>query len=256
MLSTLVLTACSDGGDPGIVRQAGGAGYDDSLAQIVQLECACIGQFEGAEAEAECQQDADELLDEDAIGACIDEVLTDFPTAAESFACLVDAQYDFLECATAQGCPGTFTCADGSTVPEDWVCDGESDCSGGEDEQGSCPAPFTCGNGESLPSSWVCDGWDDCGDGSDEPANCPTSCEAIIGTAFETCPPVSESFELALEERCFTEASVPGTPQPLPPCDDGGCDADASAADLVSLPPAPKRPHAAIRAARERTRLR
>ena len=33
--------------------------------------------------------------------------------------------------------PGDFVCDDGSCIPPDWVCDGENDCPGGEDESGS-----------------------------------------------------------------------------------------------------------------------
>ncbi|MCA9656008.1 MAG: hypothetical protein H6712_01995 [Myxococcales bacterium] len=249
-MSTLCLSACpDDGGDPGIVRKAGGAGFDDSLSQLAELECGCLGELEGEQAQAECEQEAAEELDQ-GVGACLDDLLAEHPDAAQSFACLLDAQYDYLECVTAEGCPGAFTCADGSTIAEAWVCDGEADCEGGEDEAASCPGPVLCADGSEIPPSWVCDGWDDCGDGSDEPAECAPSCDGTMAAAFETCPEPPADFEAAVTERCFPVISEQ-EPVPVPPCSEGGC-ADADPTALVSTPVAPARPrpHASIRAAR------
>lgn len=36
-------------------------------------------------------------------------------------------------------CDG-YTCYDGACVPSRWVCDGDNDCSGGEDEQNCTPS--------------------------------------------------------------------------------------------------------------------
>jgi hypothetical protein len=65
-----------------------------------------------------------------------------------------------------QGCINVFSCDDGSTVPDSWVCDDADDCVGGEDEA-TCPT-FTCADGTMIPPLQHCNGDDNCGDGSDE----------------------------------------------------------------------------------------
>ncbi|TVR04132.1 MAG: hypothetical protein EA398_03000, partial [Deltaproteobacteria bacterium] len=62
-----------------------------------------------------------------------------------------------------------FTCDDGSEIPMSWVCDGDLDCPGGEDEE-NCPSDafFTCDDGSQIPAEWVCDGDLDCPGGEDE----------------------------------------------------------------------------------------
>lgn len=73
-------------------------------------------------------------------------------------------------------CTAAFSCDNGNSVPDLWVCDGDNDCGDCSDErQGSCSTPcvaagtsFVCDNGNRVPTAWVCDGTDDCGDCSDE----------------------------------------------------------------------------------------
>jgi hypothetical protein len=77
-----------------------------------------------------------------------------------------------------------YTCKNSECIPKSYVCDGENDCSKGEDEKG-CYIPDTwtstdtwvptdtycewqCNNGECIPQSWVCDGMNDCSKGEDE----------------------------------------------------------------------------------------
>jgi hypothetical protein len=83
-------------------------------------------------------------------------------------------QNNFFNCAVA--CPaaaappaGTFYCNDGSYIPGSWVCDGEADCTGGEDEA-DC-TNFTCNDGYIIPGRYVCDSFEDCTGGEDE-LNC------------------------------------------------------------------------------------
>ncbi len=71
-----------------------------------------------------------------------------------------------------------FVCNDGYEIPSSWVCDIESDCSGGEDEAGCDAEFFTCDGGDKIPLTWVCNFEEDCVDGTDEAASC----------AHLTCP--------------------------------------------------------------------
>uniref|UniRef100_A0A1I7Z610 Very low-density lipoprotein receptor n=1 Tax=Steinernema glaseri TaxID=37863 RepID=A0A1I7Z610_9BILA len=65
-----------------------------------------------------------------------------------------------------------------SCIPQSWLCDGEPDCPGREDEHDcknltckantfACPA-FSSNTITCAPNSWKCDGQVDCNDGSDE----------------------------------------------------------------------------------------
>lgn len=67
-----------------------------------------------------------------------------------------------------------FTCAIREQIRVEQVCDGTSQCSNGLDES-NCPGVtyFTCANGQRVRSEWRCDGQRNCGDGSDEVA-CPS----------------------------------------------------------------------------------
>lgn len=95
-------------------------------------------------------------------------------------------------------CIPRYTCNDGVKVPSSFKCDGEPDCSGGEDELG-CPA-FTCQNGQVISESFRCDAEPDCDDMSDENA-CPA------GTTFRC----SSGTDIPASYRCDDESD----------CDDG-----------------------------------
>ncbi|XP_035824784.1 very low-density lipoprotein receptor-like [Aplysia californica] len=77
-----------------------------------------------------------------------------------------------------------FACSD-KCINASWVCDGESDCLDGFDEQNctaGCMGPnkISCNNGGCVPVSSRCDGDNDCGDSTDEKQmNCANStCQA------------------------------------------------------------------------------
>ncbi|XP_041354337.1 very low-density lipoprotein receptor-like [Gigantopelta aegis] len=69
------------------------------------------------------------------------------------------------------GCPlpGMLTCADGTCIMPEWVCDGEPDCDTDETgcTSGTCaPGFFDCdtsdNNTDCIPERWLCDGIRDC----------------------------------------------------------------------------------------------
>jgi len=78
-----------------------------------------------------------------------------------------------------------WMCDNGEEIPQDYVNDGDEDCSDGSDEydndnsddgdhdhdnddSDNTPDMFVCDDGEEIPESWVNDGEEDCEDGSDE----------------------------------------------------------------------------------------
>ncbi|DAC63353.1 MAG TPA: hypothetical protein HA240_03180 [Candidatus Thalassarchaeaceae archaeon] len=69
-----------------------------------------------------------------------------------------------------------WICDNGEEIPQDYVNDGDEDCSDGSDEydnDGSDeddnePEMWICDNGEEIPQDYVNDGDEDCSDGSDE----------------------------------------------------------------------------------------
>ena len=78
-----------------------------------------------------------------------------------------------------------WMCDDGEEIPQDYVNDGDEDCSDGSDEYDNDnsddgdhdhdnddsdnePDMWMCDNGEEIPEDWVNDGMEDCSDGSDE----------------------------------------------------------------------------------------
>ena len=65
-----------------------------------------------------------------------------------------------------------YACANGArSIPSSYLCDGDLDCVGGDDETG-CGGDFTCPDGSLIPESDICNGGEpDCPGGEDE-SNC------------------------------------------------------------------------------------
>jgi len=72
---------------------------------------------------------------------------------------------------------GQYRCVRGDQhcIPIEWVCDGDGDCEGGDDETQDCSNRsacdegfFHCNSGRCIPDTWVCDKDGDCDDSSDE----------------------------------------------------------------------------------------
>ncbi|CAN9515659.1 unnamed protein product [Ophioblennius macclurei] len=91
-------------------------------------------------------------------------------------------------------------CQSGECVPQDYICDGERDCSDGSDEfrcgtLSPCePNEFKCRNGRCALKLWRCDGDNDCEDYSDE-KDCPTK------RPGDRCAP--EQFECLSDHSCI-----------------------------------------------------
>jgi hypothetical protein len=105
---------------------------------------------------------------------CIASVIDGFDVATESLECRRDQARILADCIRDEGCQGdTYSCYQmvGALDPcppipyeanrEVYeVCYGEY-----------LPPPFVCGDGMEIPENWECDGETDCADGSDE-QNC------------------------------------------------------------------------------------
>jgi hypothetical protein len=80
-----------------------------------------------------------------------------------------DGEADCADASDEAGCE-LFDCGDGQQVVADFFCDGYADCTNERDEGSGCEH-FICPDGTSLPASYRCDAEPDCADGADE-ASC------------------------------------------------------------------------------------
>ena len=136
---------------------------------IFEQECECYAESYGQTVE-ECVAQIEPLLGDEL--ECLSDILDDDPDSFGILRCQTEALRTFLDCERAGGCPEPFMCANRTTIPDDYVCDGHDDCGDNTDEEQGCPDAFTCGDGEVQPPSFVCDDFEDCIDGSDE-EDCP-----------------------------------------------------------------------------------
>ncbi|MEX1365346.1 MAG: LDL receptor domain-containing protein [Nannocystaceae bacterium] len=251
--------ACRDEGNgPAPIEDV--AGVVDVYEDFNEFYCECYGDLYYADPDSgeDCLSVLEVANPEEQ--ACLTELFDRNPAAFDVLACQAEALRGLLACERAKGCPGVFTCGDGTSVSEEWVCDGESDCEDGSDEEQSCPppftcddgrevselsicdgfpdcvdgtdeadcpGPFTCGAGTEISASWVCDGFSNCEDGSDEQQSCPVTCESQYDQQEQGCGSVSEAVQLETQ-RCFDYTCVDGTEIPgaqrcdgNPDCPDG-----------------------------------
>ncbi|MDB4989134.1 MAG: low-density lipoprotein receptor-related protein 2-like [Myxococcaceae bacterium] len=160
-LGALGLAAACGGDDSG--SKSGSA--DDALAASAKaklMQCK-LYEAKGSQSETLIQDESDRCAARCVTSASCDDLTAlrceDNPSSSNPFGACV------------QNCPDApadgYACKDGERIAHIYLCDGESDCVGGEDEQ-NCKT-FTCKNGEKLQLSDVeCDGYEDCSDGSDE----------------------------------------------------------------------------------------
>lgn len=156
------------GGDPGGGGPAGTAEATIAACRTVcpkSLECGIHRDI--GTCEADCAANVQTFVSYnmpavcygrlDAFYACIRNIsceeLDRINNEEEDTACRAEQLAVSEACAIGGGPGGSereFVCNDGSTIPDNWVCDGDCDCAGCEDE-------WDCGDGPGTSNGWGSD---------------------------------------------------------------------------------------------------
>ncbi|NOY89778.1 MAG: hypothetical protein GXP55_01120 [Deltaproteobacteria bacterium] len=155
----MLLSACSSGGGGG---GGGATGSDRPIQRMLRAVRDCGLSTDGR------FPSVSPTFEDDCFIQCI--VAHSNCDDLAAFVCDGTSRFDG---ACDDVCSQDIECADGDTIPMDYLCDGEEDCSFGEDENDCGDYRFRCEDGSTIDKSSQCDGEDDCGFGEDE-AGCPT----------------------------------------------------------------------------------
>ncbi|TKS84303.1 Low-density lipoprotein receptor-related protein 4 [Collichthys lucidus] len=170
---------CPDGTDE--------VGCDDFLCSDQR---ACVPRMEVCDGRSHCPDGSDEKQCQSA-----DPIAPTSANAPSARAAQLRCRNGFKPCKDGLGC-----------VMYSHVCDGESDCQDGSDEEGCAseckPAEFQCAHGSRcIPKEQVCDGQNDCQDRSDE-MDCSTVIEGCHHRCDNNTRCIPETFLCDGEKDC------------------------------------------------------
>ncbi|XP_046657715.1 low-density lipoprotein receptor-related protein 4-like isoform X4 [Daphnia pulicaria] len=208
---------CSDMSDETGCQQSGDGGADGAVDRDCgadEFQCAsghCIKGAYRCDGEIHCRDVSDELDCGSLLPRCVegDFRCPDGQCIAQAWRC--DGEQDCEPGVDEENCdsstvaggaahtcgPNQMACSsstgkNGPCISTSWVCDGETDCPDGQDEQ-NCPAnhcgkdQFSCSNDTCVGFSRVCNGERDCPGGEDE-FDCTIQKECDAGSRCQhTC---------------------------------------------------------------------
>lgn len=209
-----LIAACSSGGDDADGTGNGSEKLGNCETVVEKLvQCELVEKSDGPTG-------CEERLITDCLTECI--VGADC-TSLESAYCSDAPDTSLLACLRRCEVP-EIACGDGvGTYTPAELCDGVVDCDNGADET-NCT--FTCNDGTTIPNGFQCDGLYHCPDGEDEAdclfVNCPPDppipdnpyehCEAFM-RAFDECGMIGEGLPYCSPQitecyaNCYTNAS-------------------------------------------------